>query len=523
MRTRCLRGNLVGSLTLLSGLAALGDASKAHAAGIEDLVGGAESTGRAAAIGHAADFMATAHHPANLAVLHGAEAGVELRLPILQACYDRARDPRVPYREPDPSLEFEGYEHFSKVCNEADPMLAANIGWAHRVSKRLGYGIGIFTPAGVGQTKYGTDTVVSVLPHPDDPYEPTRTGVQSPTRQMGIERRGVNAFLMAGLGVSLTDWLRVGGSLGYGVASVYSKSVVSAMGGSFKDQEVITEIRAHSWFVPKAVLSLTLAPVQQVEIFGVLTYHGDIRAKGTADLTANGISGAPLRSCREENPGTHCRIDGVEVTVPFPAIEALGGVRFAKLRRNRDGVLDPMRDEVFDLELQAIWTQTSDVDVFDVKLHGQDPNVDPTTPRIQWNNLYDGSVGAYVRQQSGVPKYWRNTLSLRAGGDVQLVPEHFAVRAGVSYATSAVDPEYMNLDYWPVEKIGIHAGATVAAGRFKITAGYAHFMYATVDVPVGRGRVKDIATANEEAANAVNEGTFRAAQNVFSLQVNAAF
>lgn len=523
MRTLGLRATLVVSVTGLLCVGALTEASTARAAGIEDLVGGAESTGRAAAIGRAADFMATAHHPANLAVLNGAEAGVELRLPILQACYDRARDPNVPYREPDPSLEFEGYEHFSEVCNDAAPMLAANIGWAHRISRRIGYGVGIFTPAGVGQTKYGTDTVVSVLPHPEEPYEPTLTGVQSPTRQMAIERQGVNAFLMAGLGASLTDWLRVGGSFGYGVASVYSKSVVSAMGGSFKDQEVITEIRAHSWFVPKAVLSLTLAPVQQVEIFGVLTYHGDIKAKGTADLTANGITGAPRRNCREENPGTHCRIEGVEVRVPFPTIEALGGVRFAKLRRNRDGVLDPMRDEVFDIELQAIWTQTSNVDVFDVRLHNQDPNIDANTPRIQWNNLYDGAAGAYVRQRSGVPKYWKNTLSLRAGGDVQLVPEHLAVRAGVSYATSAVDPAYMNLDYWPVEKIGIHAGATVAAGRFKITAGYAHFMYERVDVPVGTGRVMDIASANEEAATAVNEGTFRAAQNVFSLQVNAAF
>lgn len=496
---------------------------KAAAAGVEDLAAGAESTGRAAAIGRTADFLATAHNPANLAVLHGAEAGLELRLPFLQGCYDRARDPRVPYREPNADRNFNGVEHFSEVCNDAAPMLAANIGWAHTVRKGFGYGLGLFTPAAVGQTRYGSDTIVSVLPAENEPFSPTVSGVQSPTRQMAIERRGVNAFLMAGVGLSLADWLRVGGSVGYGVASIYSKSVVSALGGSFQDQEVITEINAHAWFIPKAVASVVISPWQQVELFGVVTYHGDMNAKGTADLTANGVNGAPRKSCRDENPGTHCRIDGVEVNVPFPTFEVVGGIRFAKLRRNREGVLNPMRDEVFDLELQAIWSQTSNVDRFDVKLHDQVAGEDASTPRIQWNNLEDGAIGSYVRQSSGIPKFWKNTLSLRAGSDIQLVPERLAIRGGVSYASRAADPRYMNIDYWPVEKIGLHAGATVAVGRLKVTVGYAHFFYETLFVPVGAGLVKDIATVAEDAATGVNEGRFRAAQDVFSLQIDAAF
>ena len=63
----------------------------------------------------------------------------------------------------------------------------------------------------------------------------------------------------------------------------------------------------------------------------------------------------------------------------------------------------------------------------------------------------------------------------------------------------------------------------MAAGRFKVTVGYAHFFYETIFVPVGTGLVKDIATVAEDAANGVNEGRFRAAQDVFSLQIDAAF
>jgi hypothetical protein len=338
---------------------------------------------------------------------------------------------------------------------------------------------------------------------------------------MAIARRGASAFLMAGLGVGLSRWLRAGLSVGWGVASVESRSVVSAQGGSFRDQEVITSINANAWFIPKAVASVVVSPWQALDLFGVVVYHGDIHAKGTADLNANGIKGAPRKSCSEPNPGTNCRIEGVEVVVPFPTFEVVGGLRVAKLRRDRNGVLDPMRDEVFDLELEAIWTQTSHVDRFDVRLHDR-PTEDPHVPRVQWANV-EGAFPSYVRQRSGVPKHWKDTLSFRAGGDLQLVPERLTIRGGASYATSAVSPGYMSIDYWPVEKFGVHAGATIAAGRFKLTAGYAHFFYKSVNVPVGTGMVKEIATVNETEATAVNEGFYRASQDLFSLQIDAAF
>jgi hypothetical protein len=494
---------------------------RARAAGIEDLVGGAIATGRGASVGQTADFLATAHHPANLAVLPGMEGGFELRLPILQACFDRAADPTAQYRTPGMYEGFEGGESFQEVCNESTPILAGNIGFAQAFRKGWGYGIGIFTPAGVGNTAYGDDTIVSVRPAVDEKFTPTLTGVESPARYLAVERTGINAFLMAGVGVSLAKMLRVGASVGYGVASINSKSVVSVRGGSFQDAEVLNEINAYSWFVPKAVASVVLSPWEQVELFGVFTYHGDIKAKGTADLTANGVKGAPLKSCTDKTPGTHCRIEGVELTIPFPTFEAVGGVRFSSLRRARKGKLDPMRDERFDIELEAIWTQTSNVDEFKVNLHdtgGDDPNI----PRIQFGNS-DMAAFSYIRNRTSIPKYWKDTLSLRGGADLQVVPERFVIRGGVSWASRAQPIEYMSVDYWPVEKIGIHGGATLAAGRFRVSVGYAHFMYESITVPLGQGRVRDIVSIDIDKANAVNEGNYRAAQNVFSLQVDAAF
>ena len=229
----------------------------------------------------------------------------------------------------------------------------------------------------------------------------------------------------------MTDWLRVGGSVGYGVASIYSKSVVSAMGGSFQDQEVITEINAHSWFIPKAVASVVLSPWQQVELFGVLTYHGDMNAKGTADLTANGVNGRtaqelPRRESRHALP--HRRRRGQRA---FPHLRGGGGVRFAKLRRNREGVLNPMRDEVFDLELRGHLESDQQRRPFrrQAAQPGGGRRLDHAAhpveqPRGRRRRLVHPPEQRHPQVLEG------HVLSFRAGGDMQLVPEHLTVRGG---------------------------------------------------------------------------------------------
>src|SRR4051794_25177357 len=72
----------------------------AQAAGVEDTVSGSIALGRAANYVREADFLATWQNPANLAVVPGADVGLELRLPLLKACFDRARDPGRQYKQP---------------------------------------------------------------------------------------------------------------------------------------------------------------------------------------------------------------------------------------------------------------------------------------------------------------------------------------------------------------------------------------------------------------------------------------
>jgi hypothetical protein len=496
--------------------------TRARAAGIEDTIGGTVGLGRAANYGRVNDFMATWQNPANLAVVPGSDLGFEFRVPLLNACYQRFVDPNGEYKQPDAYEGFEGTEIVGRMCNEGTPGLTANTGWAQSFDSGWGYGIGLFTPAGVGGAKYGNDTIVSWYPSENETYQVTSTGAESPTRQMGIERDAVTAFVMAGLGYTPIRALRFGASAGWGFASVYNKSVVSVLGGTFRDQEVLNEIRATDWALARANASVVLSPFDQLDLFGVVTYQSGINASGSAVLTANGIHGAPLKSCSDPTPGTHCRIDGVQLNVPFPTLEATFGSRLVIPRNKRQRVLDPMKDELFDLEVDVAWTQTSAVDSFDVKLHDKLVE-DPDVPRIQFANAEDATT-SYPRQSTTIPKNWKDTWTVRVGGDIQAIPERMTLRAGVSYATRAVPVETMNIDYWPVEKLGIHVGATFAfLERFKVHLAYAHLFYQATEVAVGTGQVRDIASIDEAKSKGVNEGRFEAALDVFSLQLNASF
>ncbi|HKP60364.1 MAG TPA: hypothetical protein VJV78_26745 [Polyangiales bacterium] len=92
----------------------------AHAAGFEDTISGTINLGRAANALRVQDFMATWGNPANLAVLPRNDLGGELRVPFLQACFDRAKDNSAMYRVNDPARGLFGSESFSNVCNDGN-------------------------------------------------------------------------------------------------------------------------------------------------------------------------------------------------------------------------------------------------------------------------------------------------------------------------------------------------------------------------------------------------------------------
>jgi long-chain fatty acid transport protein len=118
---------------------------------------------------------------------------------------------------------------------------------------------------------------------------------------------------------------------------------------------------------------------------------------------------------------------------------------------------------------------------------------------------------------------WKDTYGVRLGGDWNVIQELLAIRAGVGFETRGVPAKNMNLDYWPVQKTTLSLGATVKLGRWKIHASYAHVFNETVDVKVGHGNVKEVASITPQLSQVINEGKYTSRIDVFSLQGNVQF
>jgi hypothetical protein len=498
-------------------------AAHAHADGLEDTVSGAVGLGRAANYLRVNDFMATWQNPANLAVIPSTDLGGELRLPVLHACFDRARDPSAQYRTNDPQSGFAGSESFDNVCNEGTLMPTGNLGWAQAFESGWGYGVGFFTPALVPNLKYGAQTIVTQFPLAGEVYPTTPNGTESPNRFMLLQRSILGGFLQAGAGFQPLHALRLGASVGVGFADIRNLNVASVQGGTFRDQEILTDAHVTDWAIPRATLSAVVSPSDALEFMGALTYQGDVHATGSVDLTANGIQGAPLANCTgpaPPGPGPHCRIENAELTVPFPRFQALLSTRYAQRRSARKRALDPLKDEVWDVEVDGYWSQTSHIDQYTLKLYDEPPGSAGAA-----NLAFSSAPGAAVLatpQRAIIPRHWRDTFGVRIGGDYNVVPALLALRVGFSYETRAVPVEYMNVDAYPVARLGLHCGATLALSNWKLTAGYEHLFYQSIEVGVGAGRVDEIVSQNPAAAQAVNEGYYQAAQDIFSLQANVA-
>jgi len=514
-RSNTLSGAAAWAVAFVS-LASLGSltaARRARAAGIEDTVTGAVALGRSAHHVRVNDFMAVWQNPANLSLASGKDLGLELRLPIFDACFDR---------EPDPAIvASNGYlatESFDKSCNEAGVMPAGNLGFAMPLPRNFGFGVGLFTPGGVPKLKFGNSAINAVgLDQATEPLPISAGKSESPARYLLIDKNVTAAFLMAGAGYAPIKQLRFGLSIGAGFTAIDYRNVSSLFGGQFKEQSVVSHVKVQDSFVPRATLSVAATPIDSIDLMASFTWNDDIGAEGTLDVAANGFDDAPRGDCAAAAPGPNCRVEDVKLEVPFQRFEVILGARYAQRRNKRERVLDPIKDEVWDVEVNALWSQTSHVDDYSLKIH------DGMPPRQVAFSSVPGATASALPQTATLFHGWRDTYGLRLGGDYNVLPSRLAVRAGAAYESSGVPAKNMNVDYWPVQKVTLSLGATVAVQRWKLSLAYAHVFFESITTEVGTGNVKEVVAILPERAQAVNEGKYTASLNVLSLQANYTF
>ena len=88
-----------------------------------------------------------------------------------------------------------------------------------------------------------------------------------------------------------------------------------------------------------------------------------------------------------------------------------------------------------------------------------------------------------------MPKAWRDTYSVRLGGDWNAVPGWLSVRAGGYWESGAVPDRYTHLDFPSFDRGGVSLGLTVDLGPVALSAAYMHVFQEERDVAEVDGKV----------------------------------
>jgi long-chain fatty acid transport protein len=361
----------------------------------------------------------------------------------------------------------------------ASPMVVVSWGDVAKI-EGLAIAIGLVPPSSFGTPSY------------------PRTG---PQRYSMIEANFLVVYPGLGFAYAPSRTFRIGGVFLSGVGHFRQSQAIRPfplpLDPSFNEDltgDAVITIDAKDPFIPTGIVGVMSQPLDWLELGLAVKLPAEIVAEGDVAYEASVI----------DLPDSYLKTSGVTLRHSFPLV-IRAGARFVHPR--------------FDVEADFVWEQWSSLDSFEVDMDAV---------------LFDGTYSDLPMPDAEVPKRFRDTYSIRYGGDVEVWPEHLAVRVGGFYQTSAYpeDNATFNLDFPFGEQVGVGGGVTWHAiirgvNYLDVHAGYMHVFQP--DVVVKRGVVQQqgmpLTIDGEEVqiANAVNGGRYRVSLNVFGLALEGHF
>lgn len=403
---------------------------------------------------------------------------------FMKACFDRTGTFDPSQTSPDGTTPGPANIEHPKQCNGPNGLkdrytFIPTVAGAFRLDKRIGVALGIEAPYAARGMKWTSDTRnVAGFDRPGyikaPPGVTTPDGlIASPARYMLVSDDVVVVYPTIAVGVKLLDWLQIGASFSSGYANIkFTNYTRFAVEGEDSGSDTPTRVRVIDWFVPRVAASIHAIPHDNLDIVAAYRYDDNIKAGGNTNAQS------PLGPVRGK----------VKYTAPRPMWISFG-IRYAdrinpraKLAdaTDKNGATDdPMVNERFDIELDVIYERnskvtdhlfaTGDLGVF------TDPGVmDPTLV-----------IPAFANPVT-VPHNWKDQISVRLGGDYNVLPGQLAIRAGGSYETQGFRDGFGYIDYFPMQRFGAHVGLSGRFGAVELTLGYAHFFMTPFNNPNGQ-------------------------------------
>jgi len=260
-----------------------------------------------------------------------------------------------------------------------------------------------------------------------------------------------------------------------------------------------------AWYRPVPWLELALAG--QVVPASIVT-HSQLSVQPLDP------SMGPVALTRDGRPA-----DDVSVTLPLP-LRAGVGARYRRLDPEPAVVLiqeGPF--EIFDLELDLEYESWSRVRQFTLDTRG-------LVATLQGADVDLGQIA--------VAKRWRDTLTVKLGGDYAALPGRWTLRAGAFYQTAVAPGGYANVDFPGGQMLGGSLGTSLVLGRWEIAIAYQVRLQPRFTVAEGDARVYQQVPASAcqppytdsiacnphylgQPAPAVNAGSYAATSQALSL------
>lgn len=498
-------------------------ASTASAGGFDFPSLGTRPLGRGGAFAARADDpLALLYNPANLAALSGNQLMLNASMAFFDACYTRYSEPTNTVGDVTGASNgtvFEGAD-FSGVawptlCNDAIPTVMPTLLFTSRLSREIGIGGGLLVPSAIGFSKYGDAEDGIVSSGGVDIPVPNRYGL--------LESKIILLQPTVGAAFSPHPMIRFGATVQWGLAFVDFLNHTVTAGNPNAEQtgtDVRTQLVTSDLFVPGFNVSVHAVPHDNLDVMLAFRWQDTVRAGGQIEFETN-TYGAGSET-EEGRVPDRTYVEDVTFEAPLPWTVTFG-LRYAdritprpydqeEVERLSGRVEDPMANERWDIELNAVYTHSSAVDDYLIRV--------PAGSTVGLSNNNGSGVTSanlMVPELNRVPHRWRDQLMLNLGGDYNVLPSLAAVRLGLSYETSGVNRSYMQLDYWPVQTFGVHGGLTVRLGSFDISLAYAHFFRQTVYVQESEAKLPQLVAAGAPALT--NAGVYESNMDVVSLGV----
>jgi long-subunit fatty acid transport protein len=488
----------------------LGVPGRVAAGGLEYTGAGTQAVARGGAVtARAEDPMVLSYNPAGLAELRGNQVMIGGNLALMKACVDpigyygwgayggghptQFVDTKTNERlllnlgtamasNPAEQAYYNG--RLDTVCMKEGLTPVPQFGITSRISEDLGVGFGLMFPSATPQGQWGGENGVI---HGADGLRP------APTRYMMLRSGTIGLFPTVGIGYRLAKWFRIGASFEWGIINVDNLSMAVVSGGTSPSSDIVNRVRATDWFIPAFNASVHIVPTDAIDIVAAFRYQGDLNAPGTIALTTG------LFDPNSVGRTTTDQVTSVHQRFPW---KLRGGIRYGSRLAPRpsgtghDEAAGVNGARIHDAFEDERWDVEADVE-YQLNARNQTLTINYLPNQAIQSQSASGAINAATFPDASQPytaidKRWRNQVSVRVGGSYNVIPGRLGFSIGAHYENLGVDPSYMQLDYWPLARLGLHAGVKVRIARtIDLIAAYSHIFQETLVVGAPDGAPGD--------------------------------